>query len=859
MAERPLLVFPQSAIQARSKRRGGGGSVHVPDHAAQRARIGPRFAALQSAFDGERADLSAHPTGSPPEQVLVLETVGPEQVFLRAVRGVPGLEWLAEVEEDEIEPTEEFYRDEDHRDKPLRGRLFLSMANQRAMDELLSLWRRYERDPTAKLGRGREEWRRIFANLYSLRRWDVEDRLRETGLLEDWQDRLLRSQENVPVEIELWFRSDSGERARADAAVRALLAEARGRVRTQSVIPDIGYHAILAELPAAAAQTILQSRATRLIQSQQVMFFRPSGQCVAGVPSPEDAVVPGMERAGKLPTGQPRLALLDGAPLAAHTLLDGRLIIDDPDGFSSDYQASEFRHGTAMASLIVHGELDSLEEALSAPIYIRPILKPDPLSPQVPREERIPETTLPADLVYRAIRRILEGEAGEAAIAPTVKVINLSIGDTSRSFAHFLSPLARLVDWAASRYGVLICVSAGNHGTSIEIEMEPAAFRALSPADKEQEVLRALARDNRNRRILSPGESINALTIGAAHADASGPFRIPSMRVDPIASNPMVSPVTAQGLGFRRSIKPEILAMGGRQLYLEPGGAGPHCRLQPLAAYSQPGQRVAAPSRIAGDLSGTTLTRGTSNATALASRTAVRAIAVLEELRREGTPSRVPDEMIGVLAKALLVHASAWGSAFETVARALRTTTSSPIREVVARHLGYGFLDAGRALECTAERVTLLGFGKLADGEAHLYRLPLPPSLSGKREWRRLTATLAWFSPLNVREKGYRRAQLFLSLPSTSGLSIGRTEVDGRAVARGTVQHEVLEGERAAVFAKDDHMELIVNCRADAGVLEGAVAYGLAVSLEVAEGVSVPIYEEVRSRIAVAVRAEARA
>jgi len=52
-------------------------------------------------------------------------------------------------------------------------------------------------------------------------------------------------------------------------------------------------------------------------------------------------------------------ALFDGLPLAGHNFLAGRLEIDDPDDFSSKYGlAAEQRHGTAMASLILHGDLN---------------------------------------------------------------------------------------------------------------------------------------------------------------------------------------------------------------------------------------------------------------------------------------------------------------------------------------------------------------------------------------------------------------------------------------------------------------------------------------------------------------------
>ena len=51
--------------------------------------------------------------------------------------------------------------------------------------------------------------------------------------------------------------------------------------------------------------------------------------------------------------GTPVIALFDGMPLTGHVLLDGRLDVDDPDGYEDAYQAAERSHGTAMASLVL--------------------------------------------------------------------------------------------------------------------------------------------------------------------------------------------------------------------------------------------------------------------------------------------------------------------------------------------------------------------------------------------------------------------------------------------------------------------------------------------------------------------------
>jgi len=64
----------------------------------------------------------------------------------------------------------------------------------------------------------------------------------------------------------------------------------------------------------------------------------------------------------------------------------------------------------------------------------------------------------------------------------------------------------------------------------------------------------------------------------------------------------------------------------------------------------------------------------------------------------------------------------------------------------------------------------------------------------------------------------------------------------------------VLEGERAAAFAEDATMLVKVNCRSDAGVLQGTIRYSLLVTIEAAEQLEIPIYNEIATRIRPAVQ-----
>ena len=104
--EFPLLVFPEPIRADRARRRGGGASrIRVPVPAQQAQRLTPQFQRLQEALDDRRLALQDNPLGVVPEQVLVIETIGSIQNFLRAIGRLTGLEWLSEYELENIEPA----------------------------------------------------------------------------------------------------------------------------------------------------------------------------------------------------------------------------------------------------------------------------------------------------------------------------------------------------------------------------------------------------------------------------------------------------------------------------------------------------------------------------------------------------------------------------------------------------------------------------------------------------------------------------------------------------------------------------------------------------------------------------------
>jgi len=856
MPERPLLLFPTPQPADRTKKKLQFGRVHKPNVTRQGQRLSPMFNQLQAAFEARRVEIQQNTAGIDPEQVLVIETIGTVDNFANSVKRIEGLEWMGELEIDEIAPDEDFY-DENNPEKELNGRLYLVMTNQRALNEMLSLWRRFQADPDMKFKRGLTKFRDVFLHLKSIRRWDVQDRLLETGVIDIWQEDLEYDGDRViPFEAELWFRGSNERRAVSASQVTKLVQQAGGRILNQSVIESIAYHGLLAELPANAIRAIVESPTTELVKCENVMFFRPVGQMVVGDKSPEGEVEIAQIEEMPMPTGDPVVALFDGVPLANHRLLAGRLIVDDPDSWEADYAASERVHGSSMASLIVHGDLNQPQPSLSRPVYVRPIMKPLNWL-NTPRPEGIPEHCLAVDLIHRAVKRLFEGDQGEGPAAPQIKVINLSIGDRARQFTQSMSPIARLLDWLSVKYGVLFVVSAGNHPTTISLGVSREEFDSFQTDEFEAATIKALYRDARHRKLLSPAETINGISVGAVHLDEAQVAE-QGNRIDPFG-RPLPSPVSAFGSGYRRAIKPDVIFYGGRQWYRLPLQPTNPVTIEPAIFRTPPGNKFASPGSLDGELNATSYSCGTSNATALISRAAGICYDSLQQIFNEQAAEVDPSNYEVPLLKAMLVHGCSWGDIGSRISEVLRTPDNGrQLSGLISRWIGYGIPVVDRVLDCTEQRATVLGFGQLSDGEAHVFSLPLPPSLGSRGEWRRLTVTLAWLSPIAPSTQKYRVANLWFEVGGTVPASDRKEACGGtdgwRAVRRGTVQHEVFEGQRPEPFIDGEVIEIKVNCREDAGKIQNPVAYGLAVSLEVAEGVDIAVYNEIRTRIAPAIQ-----
>jgi hypothetical protein len=851
MPERPLVLLGEPKPADKAERYGGPSKVRYPSHTRQKERLTPQFNILQKALDNGSLLIQESSDGIDPEYTLVFEAHGDLGSFHSAIRSFqstyPEVELLFETEEEEIEPDEDFYtynkQGQKLNEKTLTFKFFCVLLNHKALEELLSLWDRYKKDEYSKFPDGKAGLKDIFKSLKDIHLWGFTERFEDTKTKEVWENDLVdETLQNVRCEIELSYRRSEEKRIFAEKKIQAEISRIGGTIITKTCIPEIGYHALLALIPRQVAQNIVSQNDVSFTSFNEILFVNPSGQMVVSSSQEsfdftESLVSPQAIR------GDPVLAVFDGLPQEHHPLLENFLIIDDPDDFTSSYQIKDRQHGTAMVSLISWGELTKNSLAISRKIYVRPIMKPRYFSDEQ-AGEFIPDDILLVDKIHIAVKRIFDSSKEKKY--SSIKVINLSIGISNRPFLNLISPLAKLLDWLSFKYKVLFIVSAGNYPQDIDLTLPFFTFIKMNENEKDELIIQTINRNSRNQKLLSPAESMNSLTVGALFSDNSN--YTPSGNMFLPCSNILPSPISALGRGINRSIKPDLLIEGGRNVITEDFIHHNIAHWGPSPRTIPPGILHAKPSLAAGGQS-VGFSHGTSNSAAILSHNAIKCYDVLEEIFLEDTGFTIPDSHAALLLKAMLIHGSAWRNDADTINNALGMQNRKQYYDYIHKFIGYGVPDIERVKECTKNRITLVGHGELKKDTAHLYSIPLPFDFSSRQIARLLTVTMAYFTPIAPNVKRYRRAHLWFTLENGNNLFSTRCDASHTAVVRGTLQHERFHDDKAVPWGYDDSLQIKINCREDAGGLTDIIPYSLFVTFEIAPKYNIDVYTPIVERI----------
>jgi hypothetical protein len=760
-----------------------------------------------------------------PERLLVFELTSGVANFARAAAAVPGLEFVGaeDVEPDETDKT------------PV---LYLLIPDAAALRQLLTLWRDWLSN--CDLPRGLAPWKSLFSHLRDLRPWGPRDRVTPEDLAtlaEEHGD----ADGHVRLELELVFRAEGDL---VEMAAREALRNVRGQVISRTRIDGAGYHALLAQVPAAELARVRARGDQGLVAEEAILSIRPQSVPQLNIFEIQTDV----EVAAKaLPTTPESIAaIFDAVPLAGHPLLTDRLNIDDI--FNLEPLSVGTRvHGTAMASAVVHGDLNGPAlPALDRRIYfVNVMYAPGVLD----HPERFPDR-LPADMFHEAVVRLKQGSS---ASAPSVILVNASLGDRNKPFAGRMSGWARVLDYISYRYGVLFVVSAGNQFDDLRTAAVAAGeFEALDALERARIALIASGQTMATRRLLSPPEAINALTVGGLHSDLHPvPGTLPTSIFDIWADTGLCNVSSALGAGYGGATKPDILAPGGRHhVRLIPDGDGHGLRPLGTGANHFGGIRVAAPPSPP-NLSQTALSIGTSVAAGLVTGVAARAHEILEAAYDDFM--QIPGAQRALLLKALMVHCARWTDARDLIIDVLGPSDPSKSvrqKDNVRRYLGNGAIDADMVLACTADRATLWAVGSLSGEQGHKFSIPLPIAMSGKAQLHEIAATVAWFAPPKFGAIQYRGARLKLLEPTeigALGVAAVREQPDANQTHRGTIIHRRWAGDRAAALVQDQKLQLVVQREPDE--FDNLIPYAVVTTLAM-PGVT-EIYSQVRAKLAV--------
>lgn len=811
-------------------------------------------AAAKSIADWEKgAKVSADPRAVVPERALVFDLIGPVAEFEVAAQAL-GLEWLVGKRKDDDEVVESADDDE------LPGKIiYVTMPSVGGLHKLLAMWNRYEKGQLPE--RHEKAFWKMFDYLHELRVWSIKDRVDPSvtkfinTLLEAYPDRV------VQVELDFWYRNEKERRDNAITTLRSLLKEVGGELLDLIEIEEIRYQGALVSIPAKVAQE-LAGRDGKLGGLDEIMTIRPQSEYAETVEEDKvEELAARYDFSETLPTGQCISGFLDGYPIVNHEALANRVIVEELEVKAADVPANDRIHGTAMASMILHGDLHvSPPPSINRPIAAFPILSPGR------RGEGIPANKLAIGIVYRTLLRVVE-LANAGSQLQDITILNHSICDMNAPFIRRPSPWAMLLDYFSHHHRLLFVISGGNISTKFPVHAyaDNAAFDTAKPEEREANLILAIEDAKGTRSIFSPAESVNSITVGALHQEANN--NRPKTATDPYPNFVMTNLASAVGFGVNRSIKPDLVEDGGRYAVRGSNHDDGYVEVHAHTATDM-GQMTACPSQI-GDLQATKRSAGTSNATALVTRTCNLIADALDEvfeadgLRWLDMRTRVP------MLKALLMHSCKWGDIGDVLEESFppqERTKWFKRRDSIAKFLGYGKPDIERVLSGSTSRITLLGEEMIKSEDRHIYTIPIPKSMFSSREVRKINITLAWTVPILTSMADYRGVAL--KIVDQDGKSefwngCERGEImqpNGLTTARGTVMHLQLEGHKAKkLTANNQNLVICVQARAiHDSLLQAQVPYALAISIDLGQSVRANIYQEVKAAVRVPQRIRQR-
>lgn len=360
--------------------------------------------------------------------------------FVKAVGKVKGLTFAGE---DLLDPDE---LDKD-------PQVYLLVPNLAALRQIVSLWQTWQHG--GDLPYGFAPWRQLFLRLRDIRPWGPRDRVRplDQSLLADAAEAALPG-ELIRLECELVFRRATETAQVAVATVRAAITEAGGRVVSDARHVDFDYHALLIDLPREEVARIAALQDNSLAGLDPILSIMPQSRSTTIEPG-EGEQADALEQPEL--NEQPVVAIFDAVPQQSHPWIANWLSVSDPQDLEA-LAVGPRVHGTAMASIVVHGDRNVVSQPIGRKLYFRALMYAPASDPFGNSRERFVDDRLVIDLMVEAVRTMRE-EGHDQIVA-----VNLSLGDPNKQYSGRVSAWARAIDYLSFRYGVLFIISSGNVG-----------------------------------------------------------------------------------------------------------------------------------------------------------------------------------------------------------------------------------------------------------------------------------------------------------------------------------------------------------------------------------------------------------
>jgi subtilisin family serine protease len=537
--------------------------------------------------------------------------------------------------------------------------------------------------------------------LSNIRLYAAQDRLtrrlRQRGEQADGADPL-------DLQIDLWH---PGDRALAEAWIRETadaVLTAGGNVRDRYVNHRSGLLLIRATVPAAAVAELAEIDEIALIDG--LPSLSPSRA------RPRQASVDQLPDVPQASSTAPLVGLIDSGVRSAHPMLAPGIL--DAVTLSGEFEDGEDEngHGTRIAGLLLHGQL---EDALEIGLLPRPFCRL--LSVRVlGANNQFPLASVWEAEVEKAIRH---------CAAQGARVINLSIGDEDTAYEGARStPLAAILDELTRELGLILVVPTGN--------VALAAYLDASDPDADAYVEALLA--SAETTMLDPAPAVTALTVGALAPEGLAGSALSSFPASrrALGRGGWPAPFSRRGPGIDGSIKPELSAVGGSiAIDAEFGSFVDDDALGVVSTSGHPVERLL------------DIDIGTSFAVPLVARVAACVLA------------RYP-EFSANLVRALTLLAADEPS----FAEALGDLTPAAQRTVELQTVGYGVPRLTEAVESTPHRTILVAEGEIKVDTTMIYEIPIPTSFGAGGGARGIDIALAFDPETRARRLDYAATKM---------------------------------------------------------------------------------------------------